>query len=77
MLCATAWARGAKRSDQVASELAQHDYRTDVEAKAVLETLATDFAAMAARHEELHRHFTELVARLDAGPAAATGDPSD
>jgi uncharacterized membrane protein len=56
----------AKRSDQIAAELAQHDLNTDVEAKAIVETLATNFATMAAQHEELHRQFAALVERLDS-----------
>jgi uncharacterized membrane protein len=55
----------AKRSDQIAAELAQHDLNTDVEAKMILESLAASFTAMAAQHEELHRQFAALVARLD------------
>ena len=55
----------AKRSDQIAAELAQHDLNTDVEAKVIIESLATSFSAMAAQHEELHRQFAALVARLD------------
>lgn len=61
----------AKRSDQIAAELAQHDLNTDVESKAIVETLAANFAEMAAQHEELHRQFAALVQRLDevhAGP---------
>ena len=38
----------AKRSDQVSSELAQHDYQTDQDAKALLDTLKADFTAMMA-----------------------------
>jgi uncharacterized membrane protein len=55
----------AKRSDQIAAELAQHDLNTDVEAKVIIESLAASFTAMAAQHEELHRQFAALVARLD------------
>jgi uncharacterized membrane protein len=61
----------AKRSDQISAELAQHDYDTDVEAKAVLETLATNFAAMAAQHEDLHAQVAALRALLDARPTPA------
>ncbi|MBO0869838.1 MAG: DUF1003 domain-containing protein [Micromonosporaceae bacterium] len=56
----------AKRSDQIAAELAQHDLNTDMEAKALLESLSKNFAAMAAQHEELHRQFAALVERLEA-----------
>lgn len=69
----------AKRSDQIAAELAQHDLNTDVEAKAIVETLAANFAEMAAQHEELHRQFAALVQRLDAmqsgGDPVGTGAP--
>ncbi len=34
----------AKRSDQIASELAQHDYDTDCQAKALIEQMSTAFA---------------------------------
>lgn len=55
----------AKRSDQVASELALHDYEEDKLSRSILEQLAVDFgqlskdhAAMAERlgqiHEEMH-----------------------
>src|SRR5262245_9041214 len=57
----------AKRSDQIASELAQHDYNTDVEAKAIIESLAQSFAAMAAQHEELHRQVAALREQLTGG----------
>jgi uncharacterized membrane protein len=67
----------AKRSDQIAAELAQHDLNTDVEAKSIVETLASNFATMAAQHEELHRQFAALVERLDAvqGREAAQAGP--
>jgi uncharacterized membrane protein len=54
----------AKRSDQIASELAQHDYNTDVEAKAIIENLAQNFASMAAQHEELHKQVAALREQL-------------
>lgn len=38
----------AKRSDQISSELAQHDYDADCRSKELLELLTTDFAAMSA-----------------------------
>ena len=59
----------AKRSDQIASELAQHDYNTDVEAKAIIENLSQSFADMAAQHEELHRQVAALREALTAGKA--------
>src|SRR4029450_10376415 len=45
----------AKRSDQIAAELAQHDYAIDTKAEALIEKMSTAFAKMAAQHEEL-RH---------------------
>jgi uncharacterized membrane protein len=54
----------AKRSDQISSELAQHDYNTNVEAKDIIEHLAANFTAMAAQHEELHRQVAALRAQL-------------
>jgi uncharacterized membrane protein len=67
----------AKRSDQIASELAQHDYNTDVEAKVIIENLAQSFTEMAAQHEELHRQVAALREELTAGRAAAAPAPSE
>jgi uncharacterized membrane protein len=61
----------AKRSDQISAELAEHDYNTDVEAKAIIESLAESFAAMAAQHEDLHRQVAamrELLSTQQVGP---------
>jgi uncharacterized membrane protein len=44
----------AKRSDQIASELAQHDFDTDVTAKQLIEQLGVNFTAMAEQHRALH-----------------------
>jgi uncharacterized membrane protein len=38
----------AKRSDQISSELAQHDYDADVRSKELLETMSADFASVKA-----------------------------
>ncbi|HEY2671609.1 MAG TPA: DUF1003 domain-containing protein [Rugosimonospora sp.] len=56
----------AKRSDQIASELAQHDYETDRKAEELIEHLGGNFAKMAAQHEELRRQVAELTAALHA-----------
>jgi uncharacterized membrane protein len=64
----------AKRSDQISAELAQHDYNTDCEAKAIIENLAANFATMAAQHEELHQQFAALRAQLDARPATTNSN---
>jgi uncharacterized membrane protein len=65
----------AKRSDQIAAELARHDYQTDTRAEKLIEKLATNFATMAAQHAELHEQVTRLTAQLDAVLAARSGAP--
>jgi uncharacterized membrane protein len=59
----------AKRSDQISSELAQHDYNTNVEAKDIIEQLAANFTVMAAQHEELHRQVAALRTQLATSAA--------
>src|SRR5690242_3147626 len=44
----------AKRSDQVASELAEHDYEQDCRSEKMLEQLSTEFAILRKQHEDLH-----------------------
>jgi uncharacterized membrane protein len=56
----------AKRSDQIASELAHHDYHADVKAEKLVEKLGSQFEHMAAQHEALHRQVAELTAALHA-----------
>ncbi len=60
----------AKRSDQIAAELARHDYHTDMKAEKLIEGMATSFAAMATQHQELHEQVARLTAQLDAVLAA-------
>ncbi|HEY6797107.1 MAG TPA: DUF1003 domain-containing protein [Kineosporiaceae bacterium] len=55
----------AKRSDQIAAELAHHDYETDVQAKQMIEQLSGNFAAMAGRYEALQHEVAALRARLE------------
>ena len=57
----------AKRSDQVASELAKHDYHADVKAEKLVEKLSAQFAQMTAQHEALSRQVAELTAALQRG----------
>lgn len=59
----------AKRSDQVSSELAQHDYEADCQSRSLLETLTREFAALTAQHEEQ----TRLLARLVGERTLAEG----
>jgi hypothetical protein len=54
----------AKRSDQISAELAEHDYSTNVEAKAIIEHLAANVVALAVEHEELHRQVAALRAQI-------------
>lgn len=58
----------AKRSDQIASELAHHDYETDRKAERLIEHLSEHFTQMAQQHEELRRQVAELTAALNATP---------
>ena len=54
----------AKRSDQVASELAQHDYEADCQSREMLQVLTEEFAALRAQHAEQSRQLAELIERL-------------
>ena len=60
----------AKRSDQVASELAKHDYHADVKAEKLVEKLTAQFEHMAAQHDALHQQVAALTAALHAGGQA-------
>lgn len=44
----------AKRSDQIASELARHDYEADTRTRDVVEGLATEVAALRAEQAAMH-----------------------
>jgi uncharacterized membrane protein len=65
----------AKRSDQIASELAHHDYHADVKAEKLVEKLGSQFEHMAAQHEALHRQVAELTAALHATSATRPAAP--
>jgi uncharacterized membrane protein len=54
----------AKRSDQIASELAQHDYDTDTNARELIERLTQKLDALSDQHATLHRQNTELRAMV-------------
>jgi len=69
----------AKRSDQVSSELAQHDYEADVASRELLTILQADFATLAIRHAELtaqHAEQTALIAQLLALAGPQEADPT-
>jgi uncharacterized membrane protein len=54
----------AKRSDQVSSELAQHDYEADVASRELLTTLQSDFATLQRQHAEQGRQLAEALGLL-------------
>src|SRR6185437_3070135 len=59
----------AKRSDQISSELAQHDYEADVASHELLQSLTVNFAALAEQHDAMSqqvRTLIEMVQRLGA-----------
>lgn len=58
----------AKRSDQVSSELAEHDYEADCQSREMLAVLTSEFAKLTAQHAEQSRQLAELVARMTAAP---------
>jgi uncharacterized membrane protein len=58
----------AKRSDQVASELAEHDYEQDCRSERMLETLSTEFETLKSQHADLHRHMAAVMAALKCAP---------
>jgi uncharacterized membrane protein len=54
----------AKRSDQIASELAQHDYETDSKAEHLVESLSTQLGELHREHREMQAEMKTLIARL-------------
>ena len=54
----------AKRSDQVSSELAEHDYEADCQSREMLQVLTEEFAALRSQHAEQSMQLAELIARL-------------
>ena len=61
----------AKRSDQISSELAQHDYDTDCQSEELLSTLQTDFAELTRQHAEQNRQLAEALDLLRSLTPAA------
>jgi uncharacterized membrane protein len=59
----------AKRSDQVASELAQHDYEQDCRSEKMLERLSEELALLKKQHEDLHRHMNSVMVALECAPS--------
>ena len=50
--------------DQVASELAQHDYEADTQSREMLEVLTEEFATLRTQHAEQSQQLAELIGRL-------------
>ncbi|HET9171063.1 MAG TPA: DUF1003 domain-containing protein [Actinospica sp.] len=56
----------AKRSDQISSELAQHDYETDCQSREILKTLQEDFGELTRQHAAQSEQLKEALALLKA-----------
>jgi uncharacterized membrane protein len=54
----------AKRSDQISSELAQHDYETDCKSQELLTALQADFEQLTAQHAAQCAQLAEVLALL-------------
>jgi uncharacterized membrane protein len=54
----------ARRSDQISSELAQHDYETDCQSQELLGTLQTEFAELTRQHALQSRQLGEALELL-------------
>jgi uncharacterized membrane protein len=59
----------AKRSDQVSSELAEHDYEADCQSREMLAVLTQEFAKLTAQHAEQSKQLAELVVRITTAPS--------
>jgi uncharacterized membrane protein len=55
----------AKRSDQISSELAQHDYEADCASRELLETLTANFGQLKSEHEAMRLEFGKLAALIE------------
>jgi uncharacterized membrane protein len=55
----------AKRSDQVASELAEHDYETDCRAEQLIETLTRNLAELHEEHRQMRAQLVAITRLLD------------
>jgi uncharacterized membrane protein len=61
----------AKRSDQISSELAQHDYQADCASRELLESLTVNFTALQQQHEDMRVQLARMAELMEArvGPA--------
>jgi uncharacterized membrane protein len=62
----------AKRSDQVSSELAQHDYEADLASHEMLKILHESFVALAQQHEAMQVQQAEMCVELERMTALLT-----
>lgn len=58
----------AKRSDQISSELAAHDYQIDCETRTALNDMRTDFAALADQHRAQGEQLAQVLQLLQERP---------
>ncbi|WP_370149780.1 DUF1003 domain-containing protein [Streptacidiphilus sp. EB129] len=56
----------AKRSDQISSELAEHDFETNCRSEELLKQLMANFEALSAQHGEMHQQLARVTAQLEA-----------
>jgi uncharacterized membrane protein len=61
----------AKRSDQISSELAQHDYETDCQSSELLAAMQADFAELTKQHAVQNVQLAEALALLKTVAAAS------
>jgi uncharacterized membrane protein len=64
----------ARRSDQISSELAQHDYETDCQSQEILTALQADFEQLTQQHALQSKQLADVLVLLtarreDRGPA--------
>jgi uncharacterized membrane protein len=57
----------AKRSDQISSELAQHDYEADCASHELLQTLTVNFDQLKAEHTAMQIEFAKLAKLIESG----------
>jgi uncharacterized membrane protein len=55
----------AKRSDQISSELAQHDYEADCDSRELLETLTVNFDQLKAEHRAMQMELAKVAKMLE------------
>jgi uncharacterized membrane protein len=60
----------AKRSDQVAAELAQHDFETDSRAEQLIETLTQNLSALRDEHRQMRDQLSTLTEMLNKTTAS-------